>query len=131
MFDPSILTLEQQEELLRALEQINIEAQNAPRPIEYRVYYDENGKVITYTTDINHPGDFLVITQQEYLEARHDAIVKDGKLVQTHIRRHVFKLVKGVTPGRLASKYDASVLVNDEDEPHICSWGIKVYEIVR
>jgi hypothetical protein len=130
MLDISNLTPEQEEELLRALEQLN--QQTSSPPLEYRVYYDSDGKVITYTTDVNLQGDFIVITREQYLEARHDAVIKDGQLVQTHIRRHVMKLVRGATPGRLASKYDASVLADDEEEdPDVCSWGIKVYEIVR
>jgi len=132
MIDITNLTPEEEQALLAALEKIDF-TYTPPPPPEYRVYYDDAGKVITYTTETDRPGNFIVITKEQYAEARHDAIVKDGQLVFTHVRRHVMKLVKNSSGGRLASRLDASVLADPEDVfgDEYCYFDVKVFDIVR
>ena len=81
---------------------------------EYRVYYDADGKIITYTTE-KIPGNFILVTADEYMQCRHDAIVVDGQLVYTHITKHVMKLTKNKDTGIACNKYDVSV-ISDDDE---------------
>ncbi len=91
--------------------------------IEYRVYYDETGKVITYTIE-NIPGKYLVITREQYAEARPDAMVRDGKLIKTNVVTHIWKLEKS-SQGTQCSKYDISIIVDHEGD----FWEMKPYEI--
>ena len=115
------MTEQQQQELLEEQQLIlaiqeMLQAQTQPRQIEYRVYYNEQGQIITYTTE-DIPGDYLVITADQYQQARHDAMVVERELVYTHVRRHVTKLTRNLSEGTRCSKYDISVLV-DEDQEH-------------
>lgn len=114
------LTPEQQEELVRLLT-------ITPPVIEFRAYYKEDGSIITYTTE-DLPGDYIVITSDQYAEARPDARVLDGLLTYTHRRSHVSKLTKNKTGGIKTSKYDISVI---SDEPDAQYYIIKAYAIKR
>ena len=111
------------EELLELFESLVVE----PKAIEFRAYHDADGKILTYTTE-NLPGQYIVITSEQYAQARHDAKVIDDKLVFTHIRSHVSKLAKNKTDGVRTSKYDVSVISEDDDSTY---YTIRAYEIKR
>ena len=99
-----------------------------PRKIEYRAYYSKDGSIITYTTDPVE-GEYIVITAEQYSQARPDAKVIGDKLVFTHRRSHVSKLVKNKTDGVRTSKYDISVI--SEDDGDSTYYTIRAYEIKR
>ena len=82
-----------------------------PNPIEYRVYYDSTGKVITYTTE-DIPGDYIIVTAEQYAEARSDALVFNGKLVLPHKVKVVSKLIRNLDRGVSTSKYDINVITD-------------------
>ena len=82
--------------------------------LEFRAYYDEQGKVITYTTQ-NLEGNYIIVSALDYHQCRHDAIVIDGQLIHVHQTRHVTKLAKNPNAGTKCSKYDISV-ISDDDE---------------
>lgn len=94
-------------------------------PPEFRVYYDPQGKILAYTME-NLPGNYIICTREQFAEARFDAQVKQGKLVYTHLRSHVFKLEKSLE-GQLCHKYDVSI-ITDQDGDH---WNLVAYEIHR
>ena len=100
-----------------------------PAPLVYKLYYDDNGKVITYTTE-DLPGQYIEITREQYAEARQDVVVRDGKIIFTHMRSHVFKLEKSST-GIKCSKYDISIIFDNEDIGDSQHWKQVAYEIVR
>jgi hypothetical protein len=93
---------------------------------EFRLYYDSSGKVVTYTTE-DLPGEYIVITQEQYTEARPDVLVKNKKMMYTHLQRYVFKLEKNIE-GIACSKYDISIITTDSDAWH---WKQQSYEITR
>lgn len=95
--------------------------------IEYRAYYDKDGKIISYTTE-KLPGDYILITRDQYAESRHDAKVIDSQLTYTHRRTHVHKLVKNNTTGISCSKYDISVIQDDGESTY---YTTVAYEIKR
>lgn len=96
------------------------------RVLEFKLYYDAGGKVITYTTD-DLPGDYIVITQEQYTEARPDVLVKNNKIVYTHLQRYVFKLEKN-TEGVATSKYDINIISMEPDSQY---WKQQSYDISR
>ena len=131
MIDFDKLTPEEQQELVIALQAALDAIQQPPVDLEYRAYYDEAGKIITYTTE-NKQGNYVVVTKDQYEQARHDAIVVSNTLIFTHIKNNVVKLIRdrnNITDYR-ASKYDASV-VADEDDLEIHYYAQRVYEIIR
>jgi DNA mismatch repair ATPase MutL len=93
--------------------------------IEFRVYYDDSGKVLTYTSE-KLSGNYLIITKEQYSEARADAVVKDGQLHHTHIVSHVYKLTRNSTDGVKTSKYDINILSDTGDTTF---WNYTAYEI--
>jgi hypothetical protein len=98
-------------------------------PLVYKLYYDDNGKVITYSTE-DLPGQYIEITKEQYAEARHDVIVKAGKIIFTHMRSHVFKLEKS-SSGIKCSKYDISIISDTDDNRDSQHWKQVAYEIIR
>ena len=46
---------------------------------QYRLYYDDDGKVVKYSTD-NEPGKYIVISKADYAQGRYDVRVKNGQL---------------------------------------------------
>lgn len=96
--------------------------------LEYRVYYNADGGIITYTTE-ELPGNYIVITREQWAEARPDARIIDGKLVYTHIKRHVFKLDRVAGGKYRAARWDVNILSDDNDE--IFEWDMKAYDIRR
>lgn len=91
---------------------------------EFRLYYDDNGKVITYTCD-DLPGNYLVITKEQYHECRHDVIVKKGKIIPVHLYNSSYKLVKSNT-GVYCSKYDINIIVSEQEDGVF--WNVKHYD---
>lgn len=110
-----------EQELLTALSTTVI--QSSKKPV-FKLYYDADGKVITYTSE-NLPGTFIVITTEQFAEARADVLVRDGQIVYTHKQTHVFKLKKSAT-GRACSKYDVSII---DDSTDAIYWSQGAYEI--
>lgn len=91
--------------------------------IEYRLYYDSNGRVITYSTE-NLPGKYLVITREQFSEARSDVIVQNNVIVQTHLKNTVHKLKKNKV-SRVCSKYDVSIIIDTD----VSEWKMVSYDI--
>lgn len=97
------------------------------RKIEYRAYYNKDGSIISYTTQAIE-GDYIIVTSDQYAQSRPDAKVIGDKLVYTHRRSHVSKLVENKTVGVRTSKYDMSVIQEDGDSTY---YTIRAYEIKR
>ncbi len=118
---------DQQEALLASLMSTLSEA-TPPPPTEYRVYYNPDGSIITYTMQAI-PGDYITITADQYAQGRHDARVLDGQLVYTHRKHQVFKLERNSTDGYKVSKYDVCIPASDDEEHNLLT--TRVYEIVK
>lgn len=92
---------------------------------EYKVYYDSEGKVITYTTE-KIDGQYILINKEQFDQARPDAIVKKGKLVYTHTMSHVIRLNRNSSQGVSVSKYDINIIDNSTDSVY---WSNEFFEI--
>lgn len=97
-------------ELLEFLEKM---ANSKPREVEYRLYYDDTGRVVTYTCE-DLPGNYIVVSRQQYAEARSDVLVRDGKLISTSRITQVYRMVKNTSGGVKASKYDINILTDTD-----------------
>ena len=67
------------------------EAPKIEKP-EFRLYYDDKGKVVTYTCE-KLEGNYLLIDAQTYAEGRPDVRVLDGKIIRISANAVVSKLV--------------------------------------
>jgi len=94
-----------------------------PLPVFYRLYHDDNGRVLFYSME-HRPGNYIEITQQQYTASDPMVRVVDGKLVP--IRRYsTGKLVPSET-GTPCSPDNVAIVVTTQ-EPHQC-WSQRVYE---
>ena len=101
--------------------------QQAPRPVERRLYYDESGRVVTYTCE-DLPGNYIVVTPEQFAEARPDVIVRDGKIIYTHKLSHISKLAES-TEGVATSRWDVNILVDAESPSRTC-WSMQDNPVV-
>jgi hypothetical protein len=92
--------------------------------LEFRLYYDGDGQVVTYTTE-KLEGQYIVITRDQYNEARGDVLVKDGKLCYTHKTTHIGKYTKNIQDGVRTSKYDINILCDE----NFVYWKYEQHEI--
>lgn len=96
-------------------------------PIEFRLYYDELGRVLFYTSE-KPEGNYITVDQQVYSEMRYDWKVVDGKLT---------KLIPGVIisklmpkdEGQLCAKEDMSIIVPKSYKGKKQQWKLVTYEL--
>lgn len=91
---------------------------------EYRVYYDETGKILQYTTQ-KLSGNYIVITREQYAFQNLNAVVLNGVLVDKSRKSMTTVLVKNFVDGVSTSKYDISVLQNGTDSVY---WNLVTYD---
>jgi hypothetical protein len=82
-----------------------------PAPPQYRLYYDDLGRPITYTTE-DLPGNYVVLTVDEYAFASPHVRVKNGKLI-TVSRRPAEKLISVSDHGQRCHPCDVTVIVSE------------------
>ena len=92
--------------------------------LEYRLYYDDHGWPLHYSTQ-QEPGNYIVVDQETYLNSPKHVRVINGKL---KIVKVIFgkKLVPAST-GQLCDPTDVAVVVSD-NQPH-SFWTIKHEEV--
>lgn len=103
------------------------EAPKIEKP-EFRLYYDDKGKVITYTCE-KPEGNYIVIDAQTYAEARPDIRVLDGKLVKINSNSVVSKLIPNNKEGVNCAKEDVSIIVKTKDKVKKQKWKLETYEL--
>lgn len=99
----------------------------APKIIkpEFRLYYDDIGNVLYYTTD-KLPGKYIVVDSNTFAESRHDLKVVDGEIVR-NVSVCVYDKLVPSDSGTYCHPYDVSIVVY-EDESEKKNWSIKTYE---
>lgn len=95
--------------------------------IEYRLYYDKDGKVVSYSTEELWDCQYVVISKEQYLEARQDVIIKDGEIVLTHKQSHVFKYSFSEDFDVLTSVYDVNIVTKSIKKSN--KWKFTAYEL--
>lgn len=95
-------------------------AQTPVLEIEYRLYYDENGFPLFYSTE-DLPGMYITIDKETYLNNPKYIRVVDGKIIEAQF--HWTKKLIPSTQGTSCDPMDVCVVV-DHDQPHI-KWRLK------
>ena len=101
-----------EQELIELLS-VSVEDKKVVKTPEFRVYYDENGGILYYTME-DLPGNYILITKQQYAESRYDYVVKDGKLTNPN-RVTVVNKMKKTPVGVGSCKYDISIIPSKND----------------
>ena len=94
---------------------------------EFRLYYDDAGKVIGYSADNSGSGNYIIIDSKTYHEGRIDLRVVNGKIVRDSEFIVLSKLVES-TKGIQCEPEDICVIT--KNEPNI-KWKLKIDEFRR
>jgi hypothetical protein len=91
---------------------------------EYRVYYDPLTKECIYKTINDDPGDYIVVTGEEYeaVDFSPNYFVKDGKIQRKKFDFMYAKLLKLSTSGSKTIKGRNMFLVDDSYAGDTDSW---------
>lgn len=96
-------------------------------PPEFRLYYDETGRVICYTCE-KLQGNYIIIDKDTFAESRPDIRVVDGKISKVSHRAVISKLVHSDS-GKSCASEDISIIVNDEEyDGDITYWKLETNE---
>ena len=96
-------------------------------PPEFRLYYDETGRVICYTCE-KLQGNYIIIDKDTFAEGRPDIRVVDGKISKIKPKAVISKLVNGNTGMRCAAD-DISVAVDEKYNGNTIQWELMTYEL--
>jgi hypothetical protein len=94
-----------------------------PKPFEFRLYYRDDGSIITYSCE-ELEGNYIVIDAETFAIGRQDIKVVDGKIeviVPTFI---VNKLVEA-NDGVACAAEDISIPVSNDHEGESTKWTMK------
>lgn len=100
--------------------------ETVPEPVEFRLYYKDDGSVDFYTCD-KPDGKFILIDKNTFAEMRYDIKVVDGKIVKVVPGMTVSKL-KPDDEGQSTAKTDISVVVNS-DYTDQQKWKLHTHEL--
>jgi len=96
-----------------------------PTEVEFRVYYDEMGKIICYTCD-KLEGNHIIIDRQAFIEARPDLRVIDGKLTK-YVPGVIISKLKPDIEGTSCALEDISIIAQDDCQTQ--KWKLHSYEL--
>ena len=94
---------------------------------EFRLYYDEKGKVVCYTCE-KIAGNFIVVDASTFAQARPDVRVVDGKITTVSANAVVSKLMP-CDSGKECAKQDITIVVNKEFKGEVQNWKMVTYEL--
>lgn len=94
---------------------------------EFRLYYNEAGRVECYTCE-KLEGKYIVVDAVTFAQSRPDLRVVDGKLSTVSTGSVVSKLTKSDTGARCAAE-DISILVSEDYAGDITNWELLTYEL--
>lgn len=102
---------------------------DAPKivPPEFRLYYDEKGKVVTYTCE-KLEGNYIVIDALTFAQARPDVRVIDGRISTVQPTMIITKLMPDDN-GTLCAEEDVSIVVQPNHAGKIQKWNLNIYEL--
>lgn len=98
------------------------EAPEIQKP-EFRLYYDEEGKVLFYTCE-KPEGNYIVIDALTYAQSRPDVLVVDGKIVSEKYIIMISRLYPSDT-GILCELEDVSIITEADGQ----YWKLKTYSL--
>jgi hypothetical protein len=94
---------------------------------EFRLYYDDKGKVVCYSCE-KIEGTYIVIDASTYAAGRPDVRVIEGKISTAVPSLVVSKLMPNVD-GVSCTEEDISIVVDDKYKDKIIKWKLNTYEL--
>jgi len=102
-----------------------------PKPlpkIEFRLYYDDKGKVVCYTCE-KLEGNYIVIDAETYAVGRPDVRVIDGKISTVAPSAIVTKLMIDENDGTECAYEDVSIVVDSSYTGKKQKWKLDIHEL--
>lgn len=90
---------------------------------EFRLYYDDTGKVLFYTCE-KLDGNFILIDSDTYFQSRFDIKIIDKKIVSIYDKKMIVKLTPSHT-GTSCHVNDISIIHNG---PNSTKWSVTLNE---
>jgi len=97
-------------------------------PPEFRLYYDDQGKVLFYTCE-KVEGNYITIDRQTYAEMRMDLRVINGQISRAMPNAVVNKLMPHDSEGTTCHISDISLIVDDSYDGDTQKWKLNTYEL--
>lgn len=94
---------------------------------EFRLYYDDKGKVLFYTCD-KPEGKYIVIDANTFAQGRPDIRIVDGKIASVDSGAVVSKLISN-TEGISCASEDISIVVDETYDGETNKWKLITYEL--
>lgn len=94
---------------------------------EFRLYYDDKGKVICYSCE-KIEGNYIIIDAATYAAGRPDIRVIEGK-ISTAIPSLVVSKLMPNEEGISCVEEDISIVVDDKYKDKIIKWKLNTYEL--
>jgi hypothetical protein len=94
---------------------------------EFRLYYDDKGKVICYTCE-ELVGNHIVVDAITFAQARPDVRVVDGRITTVYSNAVVSKLMPCDT-GKMCAAEDISIVVSNNHKIATTNWKMITYEL--
>ena len=99
------------------------------QPPEFRLYYDDNGKVLSYSGDKSGTGNYIVIDALTFAAARPDIRVIDNKISTVAPNAVVYKLMPNENAGIDCHPEDLSIVVTNTYTDKTKKWKLTTYEL--
>ena len=96
-------------------------------PPEFRLYYDDAGKVVCYTCEKLPEGNYIIIDAITYAQARPDVRIIDGKISTVSNHCIVSKLMPHLTQGIDCEDEDVSIV--SQNNVGVIKWKLNTYEL--
>ena len=90
---------------------------------EFRLYYDDTGKVLFYTCE-KLDGNFIVVNSDVYFQSRFDIKIVDNKIISIYGKKIIAKLQPN-TNGTGCYANDISIIY---DGPNSKKWSLTLNE---
>lgn len=103
------------------------EAPKIEKP-EFRLYYDDQGKVLFYTCE-KPEGNYIIVDAITFAAARPDVRVVDGKLSTVNSNLVIAKLMPDADEGIECALEDISIVASSKDKIKKQKWKLNVYEL--
>ena len=100
-----------------------LSAMPEPRPIFFRLYHDDQGRILFYSME-DLPGTYIEIDAETFARSHTNMRVKDGKVIEI-AQTTSAKLIPGDT-GTPCNPTDVSIVVS-EQQPNT-KWRKRTYE---
>ena len=93
--------------------------------VEFRLYYNERGEVLYYTTE-KLEGEYIVIDNNTFASARYDIKVINGKIIEEQSKSSYSMIID--VDGITCAYEDINIIVDESYEGKTNKWNFKLYE---